>query len=83
MLWLQSEECLQKTLETVKVLAKPSDQGPKSYLLTGATMQKLAKQLLGLRYPSCYTVLLQGSQLTFRYYHSRQGLLFSLCGSTC
>ena len=44
---------MQKTLETVKVLAKPSDEGPKNYLLTGATMQKLAKQLLGLRLPLC------------------------------
>ena len=52
MLWLQSEECLEKTLETVKVLAKPSDEGPKHYLLTGAIMQNLAKQLLGLRYAS-------------------------------
>ena len=50
MLWLQSEECLEKTLETVRVLGKPSDEGPKHYLLTGATMQKLAKQLLGLQY---------------------------------
>ena len=46
---LQSEECLQKTLETVKVLAKPSEEGPRLYLLTGATMQKLAEKLLGLR----------------------------------
>ena len=46
---LQSEECLRKTLETVKVLAEPSDEGPVLYLLTGATMQKLAKQLLSLR----------------------------------
>ena len=46
---LQSEECLRKTLETVKVLAEPSDEGPDLYLLTGATMQKLAKQLLNLR----------------------------------
>ncbi|CAK0783943.1 hypothetical protein CVIRNUC_007146 [Coccomyxa viridis] len=44
-----SEECLRKTLETVKVLAEPSDEGPGLYLLTGATMQKLAKQLLNLR----------------------------------
>lgn len=49
LLSLQSEECLRKTLETVKVLAKPSDEGPRYYLLTGATMQKLAKQILGLR----------------------------------
>ena len=50
LMWrLQSEECLCKTLETVKVLAEPSDEGPGLYLLTGATMQKLAKQLLNLR----------------------------------
>ena len=50
LIWrLQSEECLRKTLETVKVLAEPSDEGPALYLLTGATMQKLAKQLLNLR----------------------------------
>ena len=46
---LQSEECLRKTLETVRVLAEPSDEGPGLYLLTGATMKKLAKQLLNLR----------------------------------
>ena len=50
LMWrLQSEECLRKTLETVKVLAEPSDEGSQLYLLTGATMQKLAKQLLNLR----------------------------------
>ena len=50
LIWrLQSEECLRKTLETVKVLAEPSNEGPVLYLLTGATMQKLAKQLLDLR----------------------------------
>ena len=46
---VQSEECLQKTLETVKVLAMPSEEGPRLYLLTGATMEKLAKKLLNLR----------------------------------
>jgi hypothetical protein len=46
---VQSEECLQKTLETVKVLAMPSDEGPRLYLLTGAIMQNLAKKLLSLR----------------------------------
>ena len=54
---LQSEECLRKTLETVKVLAEPSSEGSGLYLLTGATMQKLAGQLLDLRsvspFPYC------------------------------
>ena len=55
LLLLQSEECLQKTLETVQVLAKPSDEGPRYYLLTGAIMQKLARQILRLRWHPCST----------------------------
>lgn len=44
---LQSEECLEKTVESMKVLARES---PKYYLLTGASMKGKAQKLLGLRY---------------------------------
>ncbi len=46
---VQSEECLQKTVETMKVLAR-NGEIPKFYLLTGGTMKEPARKLLGLRY---------------------------------
>ncbi|EIE18232.1 hypothetical protein COCSUDRAFT_60431 [Coccomyxa subellipsoidea C-169] len=46
-----SEECLQKTVETMKVLAR--NEIPKFYLLTGGTMKEPARKLLGLR-PTVY-----------------------------
>ena len=46
---MQSEECLQKTVETMKVLAR-NGEIPKFYLLTGGTMKEPARKLLGLRY---------------------------------
>ncbi|BDA47781.1 EEF1A lysine methyltransferase 1 [Coccomyxa sp. Obi] len=48
-----SEECLQKTVETMKVLARHGDESPKYYLLTGASMKGTAQKLLGLR-PTVY-----------------------------
>lgn len=45
----QSEECLQKIVETMKVLARHADESPKYYLLTGASMKGTAQKLLGLR----------------------------------
>lgn len=48
-LHLQSLECLQKTVETMKILARHGDESPKYYLLTGASMRCHAQKLLGLR----------------------------------
>ena len=46
---MQSEECLEKTVETMKVLARHEKETPRFYLLTGGTMKEAAKKLLRLR----------------------------------
>ena len=47
---LQSAECLEKTVETMRVLAKPGHDQTTHYLLTGAIMREHARRLLGLRW---------------------------------
>lgn len=50
MMWvLQAAECLEKTVETMRLLAKPGEGHTTHYLLTGATMRDHAQRLLGLR----------------------------------
>lgn len=47
----QSAECLEKTVETMRLLAQhgDGDERAQHYLLTGATMREHAHRLLGLR----------------------------------
>jgi hypothetical protein len=60
----QAAECLEKTVETMRLLARHGEDPTQHFLLTGATMREHARRLLGLRcVPGGSWVLLQDGKL--------------------